>query len=207
MYRRGALGRAWAFLTFILSSSVAGLLAGKADVVIATSPPLFIVIPGWIAAWWRSAPWVFEMRDLLPEGLVTLGVLKPNAFSTKLMYRLESWGCKKATKINVLTPVFREDIIRRGLATDAKITLISNGADEESFRPGPKMNGVRVRFGWGDKFVAMYTGAHGPANGLDQLIEAAERLREHPEILLVSVGDGLSASDSRRRCTREGCRI
>jgi lipopolysaccharide/colanic/teichoic acid biosynthesis glycosyltransferase len=190
MYRLGALGRAWAFFTFIVSSTFASLIAGKADVVIATSPPLFIAIPGWIAARVRSVPWVFEMRDLLPDGLVTLGILRPDATTTKLMYRIEAWGCRTSAKINVLTPAFREDLVRRGLASEEKISFISNGADDATFRPGCRMNGVRSRYGWGDKFVAMYTGAHGPANDLDRLIEAAERLRKHPNVLLVSVGDG-----------------
>jgi lipopolysaccharide/colanic/teichoic acid biosynthesis glycosyltransferase len=206
LYGRGALGRAWAFLTFILSASTAALVAGRADAVIATSPPLFVVIPGWIAARLRAAPWVFEVRDLLPEGLVTLGILQRNSLTTRLMFRLEAWACRTATKINVLTPAFREDIVRRGLAPEEKVSVISNGADDDTFQPGPKNNTVRERFGWTGKFVAMYTGAHGPANDLDRLLEAAERLREHPDILLVSVGDGPERERLERETLARGIR-
>ena len=36
----------------------------------------------------------------------------------------------------------------------------------------------------------MYAGAHGRANAVGQLLDAAERLRDRPDILLASVGDG-----------------
>src|SRR5664280_478497 len=91
LYRRGPLGRAWAFLTFILSASTAALVAERADVIIATSPPLFIVIPGWIAArrGRKRIPWVFEVRDLWPESMVTMRILKADSLLIRSLFALE----------------------------------------------------------------------------------------------------------------------
>jgi glycosyltransferase involved in cell wall biosynthesis len=89
----------------------------------------------------------------------------------------------------VLTPAFRENILARGLADPGKLVFIPNGADLDAFSPGPRDNGVRKDRGWGNSFVALYAGAHGKANHLGQLIDAAERLRGE-DILLVTVGDG-----------------
>src|ERR1700686_1729650 len=49
-YARGFAGRMWAFFAFTLSAATAAIRVRGADVVIATSPPLVAVIPGWLAA-------------------------------------------------------------------------------------------------------------------------------------------------------------
>lgn len=192
-YGRSYRGRMWAFAGWTLSAASAWPKIPRPDVVIATSPPLVAVLPGYLLAraHRRPAPWVFEMRDLWPESAVTTGVLKEGAALTRLLYALERWGARKADRVNVLTPAFREDLTRRGLASDAKITFIPNGADLERFEPGPRDNDVRRRNGWGDRFVVLYAGAHGMANALEQLVEAAERLRGSPDVLIACVGDGV----------------
>ncbi len=191
-YGAGYLGRMWAFGVFILSAATAALRLARPDVVVATSPPLTAAIPGWVAARWRNrpAPWVFEIRDLWPESAVTTGVLRERGLLTRLLYALERWACRTAARVNVLTPAFRDDLVRRGLAGPEKIVFIPNGADVGLFVPGPRDNGVRREFGWGDRFTVMYSGAHGRANALDQLLDAADRLRNRPDILIACVGDG-----------------
>lgn len=191
-YNAGLSGRLWAFAGFTLSASTAVLRQSRPDVVISTSPPLNIAVPGAVAARFRfgRVPWVFEVRDLWPESAVTTGVMRPRAFLTRFLYRLEAWAYRKADRINVLTPAFRHDIIARGLAPADKIFFVPNGVDVDVFRPGPRDNARRQELGWGQDFVALYAGAHGRANALHQLIDAAERLRGQPHIRIVSAGDG-----------------
>jgi glycosyltransferase involved in cell wall biosynthesis len=195
-YGKSYAGRMWGFLGFTLAASTAALRAtlrmDRPDVVIGTSPPLVAVIPAWIAARWRPrpVPWVFEVRDLWPESAVTTGVIGPNSPVTKILYALEKWGYRNATRINVLTPAFEDDIVRRGLAGRDKIVFIPNGADVDDFVPGPRDNAARREFGWGDRFVAMYAGAHSRANAVGQLLDAAALLRDRPDILIACVGDG-----------------
>lgn len=191
-YSRGYLGRMWAFLGWTLSATLAAFRAGVPDVVVATSPPLIAAIPGWILARLRGrpVPWVFEIRDLWPESAVTTGVLRSGSWLTRLLYRLEAWACRGANRINVLTPAFREDLLRRGLTTSDRIVFVPNGADTDLFSPGPRDNAVRRDLGWKDRFVLMYAGAHGRANAVGQLVEAAALLRERRDILIACVGDG-----------------
>jgi glycosyltransferase involved in cell wall biosynthesis len=189
-YGKSYQGRMWAFFAFTLSAATAALRSERPDVIIATSPPLVAVLPGWLAAARHRARLVFEMRDLWPESAVTTGVLREKAPLTRLLYGLERWGCRVADRINVLTPAFKDDLVRRGLAPAEKIVFVPNGADLEMFTPGPRDNEVRREQGWGDRFVVMYAGAHGRANALGQLLDAAEELRDRPDILIASVGDG-----------------
>jgi lipopolysaccharide/colanic/teichoic acid biosynthesis glycosyltransferase len=182
----------WAFFAFTFSAATAVFMAGPADVVIGTSPPLVVAIPAYIAAVCRGrrVPWIFEMRDLWPESAVTTGVLRANSLLTKALYALERWASTRATLVNVLTPAFREDLIKRGLATDSRIVFVPNGADIDLFTPGTPTREIRRELGWGDRFVVMYSGAHGLANAIGQLVEAADRLRHRKEILIACVGDG-----------------
>src|SRR5690554_527195 len=188
---KSIVGRMWAFAGFGLSSSMALMThLREADVVVATSPSLLVLMPGLVAKWLRRWPLVFEIRDLWPESAISTGVLSESSPITKFAYVLEEAGYKSADRINVLTPAFRENLLARKMAPDSKIVFIPNGADIELFQPGDSDPEVRERYGWGDKFVVLYAGAHGIANHLWQYIDAAELLKDRDDILLVSVGDG-----------------
>jgi glycosyltransferase involved in cell wall biosynthesis len=189
-YNRSHLGRMWAFFGFTMISIVAAMRVARPDVIIATSPPLTTAVTGWLAALWHRAPWVFEIRDLWPESAVTTGVLPARGLLTRVLYGIERFACGRADRVNVLTPAFADDLKRRGLVQDGRLTFVPNGADADAFVPAPRNNEVRRAFGWGDRFVALYAGAHGRANALDQLLDAAEQLRDRADILIVSVGDG-----------------
>jgi len=205
-YGSSYAGRMWAFFGFTLSSTTAALFHSRPDVIVATSPPLITALPGAIAARVRPrpVPWVFEVRDLWPESAVTTGVLSRNGALTRVLYGLERFAYSTCDRINVLTPAFRDDIVKRGLASEAKIVFVPNGADAELFMPGPRDNEVRRELGWGDRFVVMYAGAHGRANALGQLVDAAERLVSRPDILIACVGDGPERKRLKEEARRRG---
>lgn len=191
-YAGNYLQRALAFLGYMFSAAWASLFLPRPDVIIATSPPLIAVMPAWLASKLRGrgCPWVFEIRDLWPESAITTGVIGANSVIARALYAMERFAARRSTAINVLTPAFREDLVRRGLATRDKIVMIPNGADVQSFRPMGADDGLRAELGWGDRKVVLYAGAHGRANALDQLVGAAEALQHRPDIVIACVGDG-----------------
>jgi glycosyltransferase involved in cell wall biosynthesis len=191
-YNRGYAGRMWAFFGATLSASWAILRAPRPDVVVATSPPLTTAALGFIAARLRlrPVPWVFEIRDLWPESAITTGVIREESVLARLLYALERFACRHADLVNVLTPAFADDLKKRGLVEDDRLLFVPNGADIDAFTPAARGNDVRRELGWGSRFVALYAGAHGRANALQQLIDAAEHLRSRTDILLVCAGDG-----------------
>lgn len=198
-YNSGYIGRSWAFVGFMISAAWAGLWARRPDVVIASSPPLTVSVPGWFMSVIHRAPLVFEVRDLWPESAVTTGVISRNGVLTRWLYRLERWAYHRSALVNVLTPAFREDLLARSLVPSSKIIVVPNGADVAFFHDSGSRTAIRRELGWDDRVVAIYAGAHGKANAIGQLVDTAARLQHRKDILIVTVGDG----PERERCEAE----
>jgi len=199
------LGRAWALVTFTVSSIVAGILhAPKPDVIVATSPPLGVALTMWALSAWYRVPAVFEVRDLWPDCLAAEGLLA-NRLILRLLYKLEWIGYHRSRWVNVLTPAFERWLLERKGVPRSRISMIPNGADLDLMRPGPKENAVRRRLGLEGKFVVSYFGAHGRANALGQLLDAAALVKdEMPDVRFMLVGDGPLKKDLVERAKREG---
>ncbi len=190
-YNKSFLGRLWAYFSFTFSSLWACLFhIGKHDVMIVTSPPLFVGITGVITSFLKRTPLVFEVRDLWPESAIDTGVLKSRLL-IRAAYLVEKLCYRTARKINVLTPAFRETLIQKKGVHPSKIVEITNGADLDIFQPGSKENWVREQYQLQGKFVITYLGAHGVANHLLSLIKAAEICQDIPDLVFLLIGDGM----------------
>jgi glycosyltransferase involved in cell wall biosynthesis len=169
---------------------VKSLLIKKPDVFIVTSPSIFVGISAIIVSKLKNTPFIFEVRDLWPESAVATGVLN-NKFLLNVLYWLEYRLYKYSKKIVVLTPAFKENIEFRFPEFIGKIEIITNGADFSIM--SKEYNGLELRekLGWKDKKVFTYLGAHGVANDLIQIIEAANAFKENKQIHFVLIGDGM----------------
>lgn len=193
-YYNGFMGRLWAYFSFVAYATwgiAFKLKKEKFDVIIATSPPLFIGIVAWLASKIKKTPFVFEVRDLWPESAIETGVLT-NKVIIKLSLWLERMSYQKSFLINVLTPAFKESLISNKRVPEEKIIMIPNACDfrlSEDLLKNFDAEAFREELGWKDKFVIVYVGVHGVANHLDQLIDAAEQL-QHTQLHFVLIGDG-----------------
>ena len=193
-YNRNFAGRLWAYFCFMFSSMWAGLfkVKGRYDLIVVTSPPLFVGLSGYIISRLRRIPMVFEVRDLWPESAVETGILK-NRVIIRMAYRVEAFIYKKARLINVLTPAFRETLITKNRVPADKIIFVPNAADfslTEKLLREFDYGRFRREQGLEGKLVFIYVGAHGVSNHLIQVIEAAELLRDRP-VLFLLIGDGM----------------
>lgn len=193
-YNVNFMGRLWAYFSFVFSSICGGIFKakGKYDVIVVTSPPLFVGLTAYVLSRLKRLPFVFEIRDLWPESAIDTGVLK-NGFIIKLAFWFERFIYKKARLINVLTPAFRDVLINRKNVPESKIIFIPNASDfslsddllktfdVKSFRKEHNLNG---------HLTLTYVGAHGVANHLIQVIETAELLRDK-EVMFLLIGEGM----------------
>jgi glycosyltransferase involved in cell wall biosynthesis len=203
-YNAGFLGRLWGYFSFVFSSLWAGFfkVKGEHDVVLVTSPPLFVGITAYLLSRVKGIPFVFEVRDLWPESAIDTGVVT-NKMIIKLAYWLEGFIYRKAKLINVLTPAFRETLIERKGVPDEKVIFIPNAADfslSDKILKDFNADAFRAEKGWTDKFVITYVGAHGVANHLEQVLETAALLRDI-NVLFVLIGGGMQKAKLREQAS------
>jgi glycosyltransferase involved in cell wall biosynthesis len=188
-------GRLWGYFSFMFSSLWAGLfkVEGKFDVILVTSPPLFVGVSAFLISKIKKIPYVFEVRDLWPESAIDTGVLK-NKYLIWLAYWIESLIYRNAKMINVLTPAFQQHLIQKKNVPTSKLLMIPNAADfsiSEQVLETFDRSMFREKLGWNDKFVILYVGAHGIANGLHQVIDVCQKITD-PSVLFVLIGDGMT---------------
>lgn len=195
-YNVNFLGRLWAYFSFVFSSIYAGIFKtkGKYDIILVTSPPLFVGITAYVISLIKRTPFVFEIRDLWPESAIDTGVLQ-NKLIIKFAYWFERFIYKRAKLINVLTPAFRDKLIQEKNIPKDKVIFIPNAADfslAEKIQKDKEFSSLEFKkeLGLHEKFVITYVGAHGVANHLIQLIKAAEKLQD-TNVVFQLIGAGM----------------
>lgn len=185
--RDGFTKRTLTFLKFAWQSSRIALRR-DADLVFATTTPLTAGIPGIFARWLRRKPFVFEVRDLWPELPKAMGVIR-NPIVLWAMAVLEWVSYRSAHRLIGLSPGIVKGIARHGVP-DGRIAMIPNGCDLDIFAATAepwRPEGIAE-----EDMMAVFTGAHGIANGLDAVLDAAAELkrRGRNDVKLVLIGDG-----------------
>ncbi len=178
-------------------------LRPKPDVVFATSTPLTVGLPGRKAARHHGVPFVFEVRDLWPDVPIAIGVIK-NPLLIWYTRRMERGIYRAARHIIALSPGMKEGIVKTGYPA-AQVTMIPNGCDLDLFAPSAQRL-ADPRFGAPDDFKLVFTGAHGLANGLDAVLDAAAELKRRGAtgVKLVFIGTGGQKPQLVERSKREG---
>lgn len=198
--KMGAVRRVLAFGRF---ARVAERLVSRldADLVFATSTPLTVGLPGMKGARRLGVPFVFEVRDLWPELLIAMGAVR-NPLIKWYLRRMERRIYRAADRIYALAPGIRDGIRRTGYPAE-RISLIPNCSDVDLFRPearGP----LDASFGASDDFRLVFAGAHGIANGLDAVVDAAAELRKRgvTGVRFVFIGTGGVKPGLMERCAQ-----
>jgi len=196
------LKRSLVFLRFSLSC-IGIAFRSDYDLLFATSTPLTAGIPGIAMRIFRpSKPFVFEVRDLWPELPRAMGVIT-NPVVLGAMGLLEKASYHAASVCIGLSPGI-VDGIKKAAPADKLVEMIPNGCDLQFFADAKAMN-WDAPTGLPEGFVAVFTGAHGIANGLFALLDAAKILKERgrQDINIVLVGDGRVKVDLQERAKRE----
>jgi glycosyltransferase involved in cell wall biosynthesis len=199
--RDGLARRAMVFLRFALRS-IELAWRENYDVLFATSTPLTAAVPGIFARWLKRKPFIFEVRDLWPELPRALGMKNPLLLGG--MSFLEWTAYHSCVAAVGLSPGITEGIRRRS-ARNLPVATIPNGCDLELFRPQLRQPLLLPGIEPGD-FVAGFTGAHGVANGLDAVLDAAGVLlrRGEQRIKIAFIGDGREKERLAGRARSEG---
>ncbi|MGH9941826.1 MAG: glycosyltransferase family 4 protein [Pyrinomonadaceae bacterium] len=184
--KHGVAYRVWTFVAYALLASWYALRL-PADVVVASSGPITVGLPGLVARYLRGRPLVFEVRDLWPEGSIQLGLLR-----NRLMIRLTRWFeqlCYHAATTVVVLSDGMADWIRGRYGLD-KLVVIPNASDNEL---AERANGSHRAPEWAaGKQLILYTGTLGLIDDCGQILEVARVIEQSGarDLEIVLIGDG-----------------
>ena len=189
------------YLSYMLNAIVIGLLlARRPDVVLASSPPLFVGVAGMFVAAAKGVPFVLDVRDLWPAAAVSLGELREGR-AHAIAERVERMLYDRALAITCVTQAFMKYIQNLGVEA-SKLHHLPNGTLPEVFVPLPADPGLADDLNLDRTFVAGFLGNHGVAQGLDVLLDAAAQTGD--EVMFLFVGEGPVKAALQNRANREG---
>ena len=178
------------YASFTASASLFGSLANiKADVMYVWHPPLTIGLSAWIISAMKRIPFVYGVHDLWPEAIAATGISN-NEMLMNSLRSLERFVYKRSSAITVVSPGFKKNLIGKGVPAD-KINVLSDWANESIYRPVPPDPVLASETGMAGRFNVLFGGNMGAAQALETVIDAAQRLSQHPHIQFVFVGDGM----------------
>jgi glycosyltransferase involved in cell wall biosynthesis len=169
---------------------------GPVDVVMWESPPLFLAPSAWALARARRARLVMNVSDLWPASAVELGMIGPGR-TLRAVERLERWAYDTADLVLGQTEGILDGVRATGTATP--VALYPNGVDVEAWQPDPAVRAeVRRELGLAEPDILVgYAGNFGRAQAFEQVLEAARRLADHPEVRFRIRGDGPQGEEVR----------
>lgn len=187
--KKDFLSRALNFGTFSLFALLGGLAAGKPDVIFSYSPPLPLGLAAWLLACFYRVPWVLRVEDLFPDAAIATGVLR-NRVAIRFFSAIERFLYARASRISVISEGFRKNLLKKNVSS-TKISVEPVWADPDIVQPMPKENFFRVEHNLSGKFVVLYSGNIGETSALDEVISAADILRNDESFQFLIVGEGL----------------
>ena len=193
--RKTAWTRLLNHLSFAWSAWAPAHRGPRADVVLASIPPLFLGLTAWRVARAHQAPLVLDMRDDWPHAAIALGEMR-RGLASRVLAALAGFVEARAARVIAVTPGMKRQLESRGLDA-GRLALVTNGADTELFRPAAPnpRNGA--------PFTVLYAGTHGLAHGVEVVLDAAEQLRAD-NVRFLLVGDGVEKPGLERRAAARG---
>jgi glycosyltransferase involved in cell wall biosynthesis len=187
------------YVSYMALATAVAPLAGRADVVFATTPPLFTGLAGLAIARLNAAPLVLDVRDLWPAAATSLMQISPG-WETRVAEAIERRLYRAAAAVTAVTQPFCRHIDAiRGKGPPS--VLVPNGTIPQFFVDGERPDRLGVPEG---RFLVTFAGILGIAQALPSALDAAALLDGDAELLLV--GDGPMRSILRQQAAEQGLR-
>lgn len=182
-----------------------GTKVKNADVVFSNStPPTQGMLSAMVAQrlskkYKRKVPFIYNLQDVFPDSLVNTGMTRKGSLLWKIGRKIENYTYKNADKIIVISEGLKRNIMAKGVQEE-KIEVISNWIDLDVVHPVSRdENSLITEFGINpDKFLVVYAGNFGAAQGADIVLKAAEKLKNEIDIQFVIFGGGVYFEEAKK---------
>ncbi len=196
-------GRAINFVTFLASATVRAICCRRQEIVVVETDPFLLALIGVVLRIRHRARLIVYLQDIHPDIGIAIGRLQ-ETWLTRSLRTCLNWSYRKADRIVVLSRDMRDTLTTAGVAAD-RITCVPNWIDAGLVRPAVGQNHFRREAGISDDvFVVMYSGNLGATQQLENLIEVANGLRDHADVLFVMIGGGSAETKLKNEVAQRG---
>ncbi|HAJ74509.1 MAG TPA: hypothetical protein DCM49_06935 [Lachnospiraceae bacterium] len=188
-------------LSFGFTSVLSSFKAGKADVVITTSPPPLSSISGWMIAKLKGAKLVYDVRDIWPDVAVEMGSFPKGSFYYRVFRRIAWFMYRHADIVTTVSPGKVKKLRRyvghiekknkNNAAQEShagKVWMVGNGYDMR-VEEYPINQSLVEKYDMENIPTCIYVGNIGLAQGLDALLKVASETK-HKGIQFLLFGKG-----------------
>jgi glycosyltransferase involved in cell wall biosynthesis len=182
--------RAVDFASFLIFCCARLVILPRHDVVVTlTTPPLISFIGAWRANLWR-ARFVYWVMDFNPDEAIAAGWLRAGSLAARFLERLSRFSLRRADNIVALDRFMRDRIVAKDIPPQKVAVIPPWSLDNEvNYDENGRLK-FRILHRLDGKFVVMYSGNHSPVHPMDTVMKAADRLREHKDIVFAFIGGG-----------------
>jgi glycosyltransferase involved in cell wall biosynthesis len=187
--KKKAICRFANYISYFLSSVVAGSHLRKPDVVVSLTDPPIIGLAALLWARIHGAKFVFWCQDVFPEVALLLEDFRNDSLN-RVLDKINRFLLRKADKTVAIGETMRRRLVEIKKAPKDKIRVIHNWADCEKIQPINSSNRFRSQYNLNNKFVVMHSGNIGLSQDIERLIESARILRQKKDIIFLIIGEG-----------------
>lgn len=202
-YRKSRLSRILYYTIYPLLATVAAFREKKPDLIITSTPPVFLLISGYIVSRLKRKKFIVEVRDAwlefaLARNLVPRVLIEP-------LKRFQSFMLRQADYIISVTPGIKK-MVDEYTGNPSKNLLVMNGYEEDvnMLSEGSEKEAVELagKYGLDGKFVAVYTGTLGMARDHHIFGRTANYLRNYKDIVFLFIGEGEKKQELMEYCNK-----
>lgn len=170
----------------------------RPDVVLVVEPPFFCAPQAWLVARLSGARAWLHVQDFEVDAAFELGMLRSNGLR-RMVSAVERFWLRRFDRTSTISEKMLEKLIGKGVARD-RTALFPNWVDPDEIHPMDQPSPFRRQLGLSPAgFVALYSGNMGEKQGLEVVLDAANKLRHDAGIHFVLCGDGAARARLRER--------
>ncbi|GGC97300.1 glycosyltransferase WbuB [Halopseudomonas salina] len=177
--------------SFALSSlfPLIAQLRNKPDLVILVAPTLFCAPGAWLLSKLSGATSVLHIQDYEVDALFGLGLAKPGILK-RFAYATERFLLRRFDYLSTISSGMLKRAKEKGVPEN-RLVFFPNWSETHRFKDIRPCPDLLRKLGVPDgRRVLLYSGNMGDKQGLEQLIDAAERLQGNEDMFFLLVGEG-----------------
>lgn len=197
---KSAVHRILNYISFSLSALLFGLWTVKKPDVVYVYNLVTLGLPAFVLRFLSGAKVIIDVQDLWPESVTSSKMLKNRAILWSLD-RISNWVYREADALVVLSPGFKKELMRRGVTAE-KIEVVYNWCDESCISKEvtrsvpPEMR---------DKFVVLFAGSMGTAQGIGTVLKCAQLCKNAlPNVQFILIGGGVDRARLEEQAVKMG---